>query len=131
MFLEVRRHGELLLLTAVLTAQVFNDPHRPPDVEFGCFTALYGPRGNAFEDQALLRVDVGAGRTGRGKAMPMFVPMARSDVARSAITTWHHLYADKLMGRDLLAAAALSVDPSMAKPLGQIFLCRYQPDVVG
>lgn len=52
-------------------------------MEFGCFTALYGPHGSAFEKQALLRVDVGAGRTGRGKAMPMIVPMSRSDVARS------------------------------------------------
>ncbi len=67
---------------AVLLLQVFNDPIRPPDVEFGCFAALYGPKGSAYEGQALLRVDIGAGRTGRGKAMPVVVPMSRADVAR-------------------------------------------------
>lgn len=67
---------------ANLLLQVFNDPNHPPDVEFGCFAALYGPKGSAFEGQALLRVDIGAGRTGRGKAMPMVVPMSRADVAR-------------------------------------------------
>ncbi|BDA49228.1 Lysine-specific histone demethylase 1 homolog 1 [Coccomyxa sp. Obi] len=74
---------------AVITArvaqalrEVFNDPNHPPDVEFGCFAALYAPKESAFEGQALLRVDIGAGRTGRGKAMPMVVPMSRADVAR-------------------------------------------------
>ncbi len=61
---------------------MFNDQNHPPDVEFGCFAALYGPKGSAFEGQALLRVDIGAGRTGRGKAMPMVVPMSCADVAR-------------------------------------------------
>ncbi|KAK9918934.1 hypothetical protein WJX75_008165 [Coccomyxa subellipsoidea] len=74
---------------AVLTAKVaqalkelFNDTSRPPDVEFGCFAALFGPKASAFEGQALLRVDIGAGRTGRGKAMPMVIPMTCIDVAR-------------------------------------------------
>lgn len=71
---------------------MFNDPRRPPDVEFGCFAALYGPRGSAYEDQAVLRVDVGLGRTGRGKAMPIVVPMKRTDVARCVAIVpylWH------------------------------------------
>lgn len=65
--------------------QLFNDTSRPPDVEFGCFAALYGPKASAFEGQALLRVDVGAGRTGRGKAMPMVIPMTCIDVARCVV----------------------------------------------
>ncbi|EIE24819.1 hypothetical protein COCSUDRAFT_36098 [Coccomyxa subellipsoidea C-169] len=72
--------------------EVFHDPRRPPDVEFGCFAALYGPRGSAYEDQAVLRVDVGLGRTGRGKAMPIVVPMKRTDVARCVAIVpylWH------------------------------------------
>lgn len=62
--------------------QAFEDPVEPPSCEFGCFAAMYGPPGSGFEDQALLRVDIGAGRTGRGKAMPMLVPLPRADVAR-------------------------------------------------
>ena len=62
--------------------QVFADIVEPPDAEFGCFAALYGPRGTRFEKQAILRVDVGLGRTGRGKPLPVLIPVSRSDVSR-------------------------------------------------
>ena len=55
----------------------------PPDAEFGCFAAIYGPAGGEHAAAALLRADIGAGRTGRGKAMPMYVSASRQDVARS------------------------------------------------
>ena len=54
----------------------------PPDAEFGCFAALYGPRNTVFEKQAILRMDVGLGRTGRGKPLPVLIPVSRSDVTR-------------------------------------------------
>lgn len=66
--------------------QAFADPVEPPDAEFGCFAAMYGPKGSGFEGQALLRADIGAGRTGRGKAMPIFIPVSRADVARCGST---------------------------------------------
>ena len=71
-------------MTLWLHDQAFEDIVDPPCAEFGCFAALYGPPGSGLEDQALLRVDIGAGRTGRGKAMPMLLPLPRADVARWA-----------------------------------------------
>lgn len=56
------------------------------DVEFGCFGALYGPAGSKFnlEALALLRVDIGSAGRGRGKSMPMLLPVTRADVIRRA-----------------------------------------------
>lgn len=62
--------------------QVFNDVVEPPDAEFGCFAALYGPRRTRFEKEAILRADIGAGRTGRGKPLPALIPVSRSEVTR-------------------------------------------------
>ena len=62
--------------------QVFGDVVEPPDAEFGCFAALYGPRGSRFEKQAILRTDIGLGRTGRGKPLPVLIPVSRSDVTQ-------------------------------------------------
>ena len=61
---------------------MFGDVVEPPDAEFGCFAALYGPRNTRFEKQAILRADIGLGRTGRGKSLPVFIPVFRSHVAR-------------------------------------------------
>ena len=66
--------------------QAFGDPVEPPDAEFGCFAAIYGPPGSEHAAAALLRADIGAGRTGRGKAMPMYVGASRQDVARCAVS---------------------------------------------
>src|SRR5579875_2752129 len=66
--------------------QAFGDPVEPPDAEFGCFAAIYGPLGSEHAAAALLRADIGAGRTGRGKAMPMYVSASRQDVARCAVS---------------------------------------------
>ena len=66
----------------VVLMQVFNNVVEPPDTEFGCFAALYGPRRTRFEKEAILRADIGAGRTGRGKPLPALIPVSRSDVTR-------------------------------------------------
>jgi hypothetical protein len=45
-------------LEALLHAAFFDAAH-PPDLEFGCFAAVLGPRGSGFEGEALLRIDTG------------------------------------------------------------------------
>ncbi len=74
--------GSYMTAMCDVVMQVFTDVVEPPDAEFGCFAAVYGPRGTRFEREAILRADIGAGRTGRGKPLPVLIPMSRSDVAR-------------------------------------------------
>jgi len=47
------------------TVQVFENRKYPPDKEFGCFSAIRGPRGSPWEGKALLRVHMGASSKGR------------------------------------------------------------------
>lgn len=42
-----------------LLAAAFQDDSFPPDLEFGCFSAVVGPPGSDFEGEALLRMDTG------------------------------------------------------------------------
>lgn len=46
-------------LEALLDA-AFGDASHPPDLEFGCFAVVLGPRRSGFEGEALLRIDTGA-----------------------------------------------------------------------
>lgn len=46
-------------LEALLHA-AFCDARHPPDLEFGCFATLLGPKDSGFEGEALLRIDTGA-----------------------------------------------------------------------
>eukprot|EP00884_Botryococcus_braunii_P000714 jgi/Botrbrau1/10643/Bobra.53_2s0002.1 len=54
-----------------------------PDVEFGCFSAVFGPPGSGLEGEALLRVDIGnAQQGGHRRSLPIFLAVSRDAVFR-------------------------------------------------
>ncbi len=63
-------------------AQAFADA--PPDVQFGRFSALYAPGGAAGAPprEALVRVDMGAGRGAHARSLPVFLALGATDLAR-------------------------------------------------
>ena len=44
---------------AALASELFEDPARPPDLEFGAFAAINGPVKGPHAGRAVLRVDLG------------------------------------------------------------------------
>lgn len=63
--------------------QVFSSDEFVPDLEFGCFTAVFGPKSHGMDNMALLRMDVGNGQQGgQRKSLPVFVALSRQDVLR-------------------------------------------------
>lgn len=65
--------------------QLFASEGFRPDVEFGCFSALFGPPGSGLEAEALLRVDIGnAQQGGHRRSLPIFLFMSRDDLFKCA-----------------------------------------------
>jgi hypothetical protein len=63
--------------------QFFGSDGFVPDLEFGCFTAVFGPKDSGLDNMALLRLDIGnAQQGGNRKSMPIFVAISRQDVLR-------------------------------------------------
>ena len=61
--------------------QLFASAGFVPDVEFGCFACVYGPKGSGLEEKALLRIDIGnAQQGGNRKSLPIFLAISRQDV---------------------------------------------------
>ena len=67
----------------LVAAQVFDDPHpaHQPDAEFGCCKLVYGPDDTEWDDQALLRVDMGSTR-GRARSLPLHLLLTSQDAIR-------------------------------------------------
>ena len=69
--------------------QVFKDPSNPPDKEFGCFAAVFGPPGTEWQDKALLRIDVGSAK---GKAAAKSTPAVLVTIPIADLHRSVHIY---------------------------------------
>lgn len=108
---------------------LFDDEEHPPDVEFGCFSALFGPQGGAHEGDALLRLDLGdAAKGGARTNVPMYIPLSRATVERlrdipgGDDARINHLVAAvgaRLVGRQGLPQPALQLVDAICVARGQ------------
>lgn len=65
--------------------QVFDNPAQPPDAEFGCCQLMFGPQDTEFDNEALLRVDMGSAKGSRAKFLPLYLVLDAIDAIRCGV----------------------------------------------